>query len=123
MDGHGPDGQKISEFASQFIPSQIINHPKIKCLSDPERIYEQLKENDCQIITGAYALCDEQLKNLEFDSYNSGSTCILIIHIGAHIVCANVEDSRIIVTYDDEDDGDPELDYLEAAQLSLDYKP
>ena len=123
LDGHGPDGQKISEFASQFIPSQIINHPKIKCLSDPERIYEQLKENDCQIITGAYALCDEQLKNLEFDSYNSGSTCILIIHIGTHIVCANVGDSRGIVTYDDEDDGDPELDYLEAAQLSIDYKP
>ena len=123
LDGHGVEGHNVSEFASDFIPSKIINHPEIKCLSDPEEIYEKLKENNCQIITEAYLSCDEQLKNMSFDAYNSGSTCILVIHIGNHIICSNVGDSRAMVAYDDELEGDSELNYLETAQLSIDYKP
>ena len=123
LDGHGPQGHNVSEFASQFIPSQIINHPEIKALSDPEDIYEKLKDNNCQIITNAYLACDEQLKNAEFDAYNSGSTCILIIHIGNHIICSNVGDSRGLVTFDEQIEGDDGLNYLELAQLSIDYKP
>ena len=123
LDGHGPEGHKVSEFASEFIPAQIINHPEIKALSDPEYIYEKLKDNNCQIITNAYLTCDEELKNAEFDAYNSGSTCILIIHIGNHIICSNVGDSRGLVAFDEQIEGDDGLNYLEAAQLSIDYKP
>jgi len=122
LDGHGVDGHHVSNFASDFIPSQIINNPEIKELSDPELIYQKLKENNCQIITEAFLSCDEQLKNAEFDAYGSGSTCILIIHIGQHILCANVGDSRALVAYDDNKE-DQELKYLEQAQLSIDYKP
>jgi serine/threonine protein phosphatase PrpC len=123
LDGHGPQGNNVSSFASEFIPAQIINHPEIKALSDPEAIYEKLKENNCQIITNAYLACDEQLKNAEFDAYNSGSTCILIIHIGNHIICSNVGDSRGLVSFDEQIEGDDELNFLEAAPLSIDYKP
>jgi serine/threonine protein phosphatase PrpC len=123
LDGHGPQGHNVSLFASKFIPAQIVNHPEIKGLSDPEAIYEKLKDNNCQIITNAYLTCDEQLKNAEFDAYNSGSTCILIIHIGNHIICSNVGDSRGLVSFDEQIEGDDELNYLEAAQLSIDYKP
>ena len=122
LDGHGPDGHHVSNFASDFIPTQIINHPEIKKLSDPELIYQKLKENNCQIITESFLYCDEELKKAEFDAYESGSTCILIIHIGTHILCANVGDSRAIVAYDDNKD-DQDLNYLEQAQLSIDYKP
>ena len=122
LDGHGPDGHHVSNFASDFIPSQIINHPEIKKLSDPELIYQKLKENNCQIITEAFLLCDEELKKVEFDAYGSGCTCNLIIHIGEHILCTNVGDSRAIVAYDDNTE-DQELNYLEHAQLSIDYKP
>jgi serine/threonine protein phosphatase PrpC len=122
LDGHGVDGHHVSNYASEFIPSQIINNPDIKELSDPELIYQKLKENNCQIITEAFLSCDEQLKNAEFDAYGSGSTCILIIHIGQHILCANVGDSRALVAYDDNKE-DQELKYLEQAQLSIDYKP
>ena len=122
LDGHGVDGHHVSNFASDFIPSQIINNPEIKELSDPELIYQKLKGNNCQIITEAFLSCDEQLKNAEFDAYGSGSTCILIIHIGQHILCANVGDSRALVAYDDNKE-DQELKYLEQAQLSIDYKP
>ena len=122
LDGHGVDGHHVSNYASEFIPSQIINNPEIKGLSDPELIYQKLKENNCQIITEAFLSCDEQLKNAEFDAFGSGSTCILIIHIGQHILCANVGDSRAIVAYDDNKE-DKEFNYLEQAQLSIDYKP
>ena len=121
LDGHGPDGHYVSLFASDYIPSQIINNPEIKALDNPEKIYEKLKDNNCQIISKAFHSCDEQLKRADFDAYDSGSTCILVIHIGEHIICANVGDSRAIVAYDD--NNDPELNTLESAQLSTDYKP
>ena len=122
LDGHGPHGHFISAFASEFIPSQIIENQEIKSLSDPEKIYEKLKDNNCQIITKAFIECDEQMKKENFNAYESGTTCILVIHIGSHIICANVGDSRAIVAYDDQKN-DSELKNLEVAQLSIDYKP
>ena len=122
LDGHGPQGHFVSGFASDFIPSQIINNSEIKSLNDPEKIYKKLKDNNCQIITKAFLVCDEELENQKFDPYDSGTTCILVIHIGAHIICANVGDSRAIVSYDDRNN-DSELKYLEIDQLSIDYKP
>ena len=123
LDGHGPEGQKISEYASEYIPSQITKHPEIKSLTDPEEIYLKLKDNNCQIITDAYLSCDEQLKNAEFDAYNSGCTCILVIHIGNHIICSNAGDSKGIVAYDEQVGQDEELNYLETAELSMVYRP
>ena len=122
LDGHGPQGHFISAFASEYIPSQIINNYEIKSLTEPEKIYEKLKDNNCQIITKAFLDCDDQIKNEKFNAYESGTTCILVIHIGSHIICANVGDSRAIVVYD-EQKNDSELKYLEIAQLSIDYKP
>ena len=122
MDGHGPHGHFVSNFASSFIPSHITNNKEIKALSEPEKIYLKLKENNCQIITNAFISCDDELKKVQFDSINSGSTCLLIIHIGSHIICANVGDSRAIVVYDDQDN-DEELNYIESAQLSIEHIP
>ena len=121
LDGHGTQGHFVSQFASQYIPSQIYNNAEIKNLSDPEKIYEKLKNNNYLIIKEAFLTCDEKLKTVEFDAYSSGSTCVLIIHIGNHIICSNAGDSRAVVAYDEK--GDPELNYLNSAQLSLDYKP
>ena len=124
LDGHGPDGHYVSNFASEFIPQQIINAPEIKELSDPELIYKQLKDNNCKTIINAFLACDEQLKSADFDVYDSGTTCVLIIHAGNHIICANVGDSRGIVVYDDKNmNEDPNLNESESAQLSIDYKP
>ena len=122
LDGHGVQGHFVSQYAAEFIPSEIINHPAIKSLSDPEQIYNKLKENNCEIMTNACLLCDESLKKAEFDAYNSGTTCNLIIHIGTHIICINIGDSRSIIAYNEQDD-DQDLQYLESAQLSVDNKP
>ena len=125
LDGHGPEGHFVSQFATDFIPSQLIQNPEIKALSDPEKIYKKFKENNCRIITQAFVSADNQLKKMEFDSLESGTTCCLIIHIGTHIICANTGDSRAIVVYDESGDMNnlKNINYLQAVPLSIDYKP
>ena len=124
LDGHGPDGHFVSEFASEFIPSQIINHPEIKALKDPQQIYLKLKENNCNIITQAFVSADEKLKNLDFDSFESGSTCCLVIHIGTHIICANSGDSRALVVFDHPGNmNKTNFNLWNVTPLSVDFKP
>ena len=61
------------------------------------------------------------LKTVNFDAYESGCTCVLVIHIGSHIICANVGDSREIVVYDQQ--GDNNLNNYNGVPLSKDFKP
>ena len=124
LDGHGPEGHFVAEYISNYIPSQIINHPEIKNLSDTEEIYKKFKENNCKIISQAFIDADKQLENVEFNTSESGTTCCLIIHIGKHIICANTGDSRAIVTFDESKNNNSEiLKYLQCLPLSIDYKP
>ena len=124
FDGHGPEGHFVSEYISNYLPSQIINHPEIKNLSDPEAIYQKFKENNCKIIFQAFLDSDKVLENVDFSAIESGTTCCLIIHIGKHIMCANTGDSRAVVTYDESKEGnDNQLNYLKVTPLSIDYKP
>ena len=124
LDGHGEDGHFVSEFVSELIPSQIINHPEIRNLKNIEAIYKKLKENNCKIINESFIKVDKQLQNMEFDVSESGCTCCLIIQIGAHIICANTGDSRAILAYDQANSiNKKDLNYLDIIPLSLDYKP
>ena len=123
-DGHGPDGHFVSEFVSEFIPSQIINNSEIIGLITTEKIYKKLKENGCKIIRQAFNSTDNQLKNMEFDVSESGCTCCLVIQIGNHILCANTGDSRAIVVYDQSNDiNSTNLDLINCEPLSKDFKP
>ena len=122
FDGHGPEGHFVSEYISNFLPSQIINNPEIKDLSDPEEIYQKFKENNCKIIFQAFLDSDKVLENTDFSAIESGTTCCLIIHIGKHIMCANTGDSRALVTYDESQEIN-QLNYLKVTPLSIDYKP
>ena len=124
LDGHGPEGHYVSEFAAEFIPSQIINHPEIKSLKDPKQIYFKLKENNCNIITQAFIAADFKLKTLDFDSIESGSTCCLIIHVGTHIICANSGDSRALVVFDHPGNMNKNnFNLWNVTPLSVDFKP
>ena len=124
LDGHGPEGHLVSQFAAEFIPSKIVNHPEIKVLKEPEKIYQKLKDNNCYIITQAFIDADSKLKTVDFDALESGSTCCLIIHIGKHIICANSGDSRALVVFDNPGNKNiNNLNYWKAVPLSLDYKP
>ena len=121
LDGHGPDGHFVSEFASEFIPNQIINNPEIRMNNNPEIIYNKLRQNNYQIIKNAFLLTDNKLKTTNFNARESGTTCVIIIHIGNHLICANVGDSRAIVAFDQ--NNDPNLQFLRVMPLSIDYKP
>ena len=113
LDGHGIEGHFVSQFASKFIPYQIMNNPEIIKLKDPELIYNKLISNNYYIITKAYLDCDIYLSKVNFDSKESGSTCNLIINIGTHIICANTGDSRSLLIYG-------ENSFI---PLSVDFKP
>ena len=121
LDGHGPNGHLISQFASQSIPNQIINNPEIQMNTNIESIYNILKNNNYQIIRQSFISTDNQLRTTSLDIKESGTTCCLVIHIGAHIICANVGDSRAIAVYDEHND--PNLNFLKPIPLSIDYKP
>ena len=124
LDGHGPDGHFVSKYISNYIPSQLINHPEIKKLKNTEKIYKKFKENNCKIITDAFVSSDEKLKDVEFDTLQSGTTCCLIIHIGKHILCANTGDSRALVAFDESNNIKSKiLNNLKAVALSIDHKP
>ena len=124
LDGHGPAGHFVSKYISNYIPTQLINHPEIKKLKNPEKIYKKFKENNCKIITDAFVSSDEVLKNVDFDVLQSGTTCCLVIHIGKHILCANTGDSRALVTFDESNNkNSKKLNNLQAVALSIDYKP
>ena len=120
LDGHGVEGHYVSQFASKFIPYQIINNPEIKNIADTELIYNQLKKNNYQIIIKAYLECDMALQKVNFDSKESGCTCNLIINIGNHIICANTGDSRAIAVADESQDWRINYKYI---PLSIDFKP
>ena len=121
LDGHGPSGHYISKFAALFIQNYIINHREIKNLSTLESIYLKLKENNYYIIKQSFISVDQQLKSQNYDSKDSGTTCVLIVQIGNHIICANVGDSRAIVVLDE--DNDKNINQFKVVPLSIDYKP
>ena len=121
MDGHGPLGHFVSQFASKFIPFQIMNHREIKTLTDPEDIYQKLKYNEYEIINQIFLETDNQLERVNFDATESGCTCVLVIHIGSHIICANTGDSRAILVLDSM--GQNNINDFYEVPLSYDYKP
>ena len=121
LDGHGPSGHYISKFAALFIQNYIINHQEIKNLSTLESIYLKLKENNYYIIKQSFISVDQQLKSQNYDSKDSGTTCVLIVQIGNHIICANVGDSRAIVVLDE--NNDKNINQFKVVPLSIDYKP
>ena len=104
-----------------IFPNKKITHLAIITNTNKESIYNNLIEDDYKIIKNAFISTDKELDSLNFNSRNSGTTCVIIIHIGNHLICANVGDSRAIVAFDEQNDQD--LKFLRAIPLSVDFKP
>jgi len=120
LDGHGPEGHTISKYASQLIIKNILSHPLIKSVQDLETIYFNLKKNNYKIIRQAFISTDHQILNSNIDVQHSGTTCLLVIIIGIHLIAANVGDSRGVVAFNQ--NNDPNLTKLKVSPLSVDYK-
>ena len=62
------------------------------------------------------------MKNEEIDSSLSGTTCCLVIHVGTHIICANIGDSRALLIHNIPGNTS-DINYWDVSQISTDHKP
>ena len=122
LDGHGEDGHHVSQFVKSFVIQSIKNHPSIKPLKDPKEIYKKLIANNYEIISNIFISADIQIQKEKFDFQESGTTIVLVIQIGEHIICANAGDSRAIAIYD-ENFKDNKFYTSKIFPLSFDCKP
>ena len=121
LDGHGKDGHFASQFVSRYIIYRIKNHPKIKYLDEPNEIYHIIKENGYKIIANIFIDADNQIQKEKFDFYKSGTTCVIVIQLEEHLICANAGDSRAILIFDE--NYDDNLINSKIFCLSYDCKP
>ena len=103
FDGHGFNGNIISEYLKENLINKIVQHPQIKSLKNLEYIYSQFIKDNYKIIREIFFELDNELLNNEklIDINLSGSTCILLIQIGDNIISANIGDSKAILVYED----------------------
>ena len=103
FDGHGFNGNIISEYLKENLINKIGQHPQIKTLKNLEYIYSLFIKDNYKIIREIFFELDNELLNNEklIDINLSGSTCILLIQIGDNIISANIGDSKAILVYED----------------------
>ena len=115
LDGHGDNGHIVSQLASKYLIKKFTN--LTKDFTDVEAIYNFLKKSDYQKIINIFLETDtEIITKTKFDVSLSGSTCVFVIQLGEHIICANIGDSRAILIY--EENGQNKI-----FELSRDSKP
>ena len=119
LDGHGENGHFASKFVKSFIINQIKSHPLIKNEKDPQKIYSTIISDGYQILANIYLDADVKIQHQDFDCSRSGTTCIIIIQLLEHIICANTGDSRAIIVFDQ----DSNLFKSKIYPLSYDCKP
>ena len=119
LDGHGVNGHLVSKFVSDYIKSALkayFIHSKIKNLKDA---YDKLTENDYSLIKHIYTNTESALIANNINCTYSGTTCVIVFHVGKHLICANTGDSRAIAVFKRE----KKLLNYEYKLLSNDHKP
>ena len=115
LDGHGENGHMASQLASKYLIKKFSNITNT--CNDIETLYKLLKKSDYQKIIDIFLETDKEIINQKyFDISLSGTTCVLVIQLGEHIICANIGDSRAIIIYD-------EKNKSKIFELSHDSKP
>ena len=121
LDGHGEDGHFASQFVSRYILHRIKTHPSIRNEDEPKQIYQKLKDNGYEIIANIFVDADVQIQKEKFNVDRSGTTCVIVIQLEEHIICANTGDSRAIIVFDE--NRDDNLANTKIYPLSYDCKP
>lgn len=133
MDGHGTNGHFVSYYIKQnavdyFTKEETYRNPKkSKKILSSALIYDKIVANENGIVKAFFKKVSDELINEKFDVHYSGSTCVIVFHIGNKIICANVGDSRAIAIKDirstvESPSSDP-FAYFEIVPLSQDHKP
>lgn len=119
LDGHGMNGHLVSNFVSDYIVSSLKSYCvqyKIKNLKDA---YDKLKENDYSLIKNIYTNTESALIASNINCSYSGTTCVIVFHLGNRLICANTGDSRALAVFKRENKS---LN-CEYKLLSNDHKP
>ena len=115
LDGHGDNGHIVSQLASKYLIKKFTSITKD--FNDVESIYNYFNQSDYQKIINIFLETDSEITSqTKFDVSLSGSTCVFVIQLGEHIICANIGDSRAILIY--EENGQNKI-----FELSHDSKP
>ena len=115
LDGHGENGHFASQLASKYIIKKFTNITEK--FNDMESIYSFFKEKDFQNIIEIFLKIDNEIiDQKKFDITLSGTTCVLVIQLGDHLICSNIGDSRAILIYEDKNE-------RKIYELSHDSKP
>ena len=115
LDGHGENGHIVSQLASKYLIKKFTNISKNYI--DNETLYNFLKLSDFQKIIDIFMETDNEIihqKNLDISL--SGTTCVLVIQLGEHLICSNIGDSRAILIYEENNEN-------KIFELSHDSKP
>ena len=100
LDGHGVNGHYASEFASKYLKKKFEEISEN--FQETESLYKELTKNEHQKIIDIFLETDKQIIDQKrFDISLSGTTCVLVIQLGDHLICANIGDSRAILIYDE----------------------
>ena len=100
LDGHGDNGHIVSQLAGKYLIKKFSLITKD--YMDVESIYNFLKNSDFQKIIDIFIETDKEIiSQKKFDVSLSGSTCVFVIQLGDHIICANIGDSRAILVYEE----------------------
>lgn len=133
MDGHGTNGNHVSQFVSSeaqkfFSNESNYNIPKDTIVTS-QLIKEKLEYRDYSLIKFFYKKMSQELPDAKFDVHFSGTTCVIVFMIDKKVICANTGDSRAILikesnslSMEDKNDNDPFTHY-NTVYLSLDHKP
>ena len=123
-DGHGKDGHHVSQFVTEYITNKISIHPLISSIKELDKIYQVLIDFNYKIIKEIFSETDIYLSNQkDFDTYVSGTTCVLVLQIGNKLICANSGDSRAILIYSTDNYNKGQLINTKIFPLSQDAKP
>lgn len=129
FDGHGPWGHFVAKWVSKCLPSLLLHNwqeilavhslgldldVKLRQLSIDAQHFHIWK----QTYLRTCATIDQQLEqHPRLDSFDSGTTALVIVRQGELMTIANVGDSRAVVATTDENGN------LAPIQLTVDFKP
>ena len=111
LDGHGKHGHIVSTFVSNYIKSyftDIKTYTTTKIhQTEPSKeqeppltlndIIHSFTKQNYSLLHTLYNKIDLELTHQHFDVNFSGTTCVMVYHIGSKLIISNIGDSRAII--------------------------
>ncbi|GER26645.1 protein phosphatase-2c [Striga asiatica] len=129
FDGHGPSGHMVAQYIRDILPAKISSLCKRWDIEErnnrdnemsPEinnknQLFQSWKS---RMINCFHEMDDELEANASIESYCSGTTSVIVLKKGQHLIIANLGDSRAILCKRDD-----ENNQIISEQLTVDLKP